>query len=581
MPDVYTEAPLTKRAEYEQIRSKLDQDRSSFVSHWREIGDFIRPRRPRFLLTDKNRGDKRFGKIINSAATFASGTLRAGMHAGLSSPARPWIKLGTPDPDLGEFGPVKEWLHVVTKRMLTVFAGSNLYQALPITYGDQGDFGTGAMGVLDDDEDLFRCYPYPIGSYTASVNARGLIDTFVREYPMTVRQVVKEFGRSINPATGNPTNEIDWTHVSNTVRGLWGRGAFNQDVYVNWIVTPNEDYDEAKALLNAKHKRFASCHFEKGQERDDRFLRESGFNEFPILLGRWERTGEDTYGTSCPGMIALGDVKQLQTGERKSAQAVEKMLNPPLQAPTHIRNQKASLLPGDVTYADVRDGQKGITPIHEVRFDIDKHEMKQQQVEHRIQRAYYEDLFLMLASSDRREITAREIDERHEEKLLALGPVVEGQKDDVHDKLVDRVYAMMDRNGFIPPAPKELAGVKLKVEYLSLLSQAQKLVGVSGLERFLSTAVQLAEVFPAVRHKVDSMQAVDELADMTGVNPKIVVPTDEAQAAASAEAKAQQAQQSAATMKDVTASAQQLSNTDLSGDNAASRIIDGQAERVA
>ena len=36
----------------------------------------------------------------------------------------------------------------------------------------------------------------------------------------------------------------------------------------------------------------------------------------------------------------------------------------------------------------------------------------------------------MMAESDRREITAREIDERHEEKMPVLGPVLERLHDD-------------------------------------------------------------------------------------------------------------------------------------------------------
>jgi len=571
----YSDNPLTKRREYEAIRGQLWTERSSFDAQWRELGEFIRPRRPRFLITDKNKGDKRNSKIIDSTATFASTTCRAGMHGGLSSPARPWIRLSTPDPDLAEFGPVKEWLHTVTKRMLTVFAGSNLYNALPLMYGDEADFGTGAMGILQDDEDLFRCYSYPIGSYAAGVNDRGLVDTFVREYPMTVRQVVKKFALDVR------TNQIDWRKVSRTVRSMWDRHAYNENVEVCWIVAPNVDHDESKALINAKHKPFASCHFEKGQDNEERFLRESGFNEFPVLLGRWERTGEDTYGTSCPGMIALGDVKQLQTGERKGAQAIEKEINPPLQAPTHVRNQKASLIPGDVTYVNIRDGQKGITPIHETKFAIDKLEMKQQQIRMRINQAYYADLFLLMHNDRRAQrATAREIEEHHEEKLLILGPVVEGQKDDVHDKTVDRTYAMMDRAQLLPPPPRELQGVKLKIEYLSLLSQAQKLVGVTGLERFMSFSVQLSEAFPSARHKVNVMQAIDDMGEMTGVNPRVIVPDDEAREAADAEARALAQAQAAEAMKNMTGAAQQLGNTPMEGDTALNRVIEGSAERV-
>jgi len=52
-------------------------------------------------------------------------------------------------------------------------------------------------------------------------------------------------------------------------------------------------------------------------------------------------------------------------------------------------------------------------------------------VENRIERSFYVDLFLMLANSDRRQITAREIEERHEEKMLMLGPVLQRLNDEL------------------------------------------------------------------------------------------------------------------------------------------------------
>lgn len=111
----------SKRAQLEQLRAMLWTDRSSFDAHWRDLGDFLLPRRTRFWAGDRNRGDKRNQNIIDSTATFATRTLASGLHAGLTSPARPWFKLTTPDPDLAEFKPVQEWLETVTQRMQVVF----------------------------------------------------------------------------------------------------------------------------------------------------------------------------------------------------------------------------------------------------------------------------------------------------------------------------------------------------------------------------------------------------------------------------------------------------------------------------
>jgi hypothetical protein len=542
-----------KRQQYEGILTRLKSERASFDAHWRDLADFVRPRRARFTVTDRNRGDKRNQNIINSTATFASRTLASGLHAGLTSPARPWFKLGTPDPDLAKFPPVREWLHVVTQRMTAVFLTTNLYQTLPTVYGDLGNFGTGAMSMLPDSKDLFRTWQYPIGSYWLGQDTRGNATTFVREYELTVRQIVTEFLRMPG------TRLIDWNNGSTTVRNLWDQGDYEATVRVTWVVTPNEDADPRKPL--AKFLPWSSCWFETGEDKEYRFLRESGFRTFPVFAPRWEVTDGDSYGTDCPGMTALGDVRQLQGEEKAKGRGIQKMVDPALVGPASLMGQKTSLISGDVTYVDVREGQQGLKPIHDVRMPLQELRLDMAAVEYRIQRAYFEDLFLMLARADQGQpITAEEVRERREEKLLGLGPVLEHANDELLEPAIDRAYAMMDERGLIPPAPDELDGVELKVEYLSILAQAQKLVGLAGTDRFVGTVVPLIQTFPEARHKVNVYQLVDDYGEMTGVDPRLIVSTDEAKAAAEAEgqqkaalAQAAQAQATARAAKDASA----------------------------
>jgi hypothetical protein len=75
------------------------------------------------------------------------------MMSGVTSPARPWFRLTTPDLKLSELASVKTWLDSVTRAMNTVFLKSNLYNALPTVYGDLGVFGTSALFIEEDTED--------------------------------------------------------------------------------------------------------------------------------------------------------------------------------------------------------------------------------------------------------------------------------------------------------------------------------------------------------------------------------------------------------------------------------------------
>lgn len=569
----------SKRDFYETMFGALKSERSSFDQHWQELSDWIMPQRVQFFTADRNRGDKKRSNIIDSTASFSARTLQSGLHAGLTSPARPWFKLGTPDPDLQDFGPVKEWLHVVTQRMQTVFSQTNLYNTLPIVYGDLGVFGTAAMGVVPDDRDLFRTQAFPVGSYVLAMDQRGRVSVFMREYQRTVRQIVEQFG---GPG-GQPAEigqAIDWSRISSHVKSLWEQGSYEVAIDLVWVVAPNPEANTQR--LGSKWFPFTSCYFERAcaETQDRKLLRESGFKTFPIMAPRWDLVGEDSYGRDCPGMIALGDVKQLQIMQRKKNQAIAKIVDPPLVGPVALRTQKTSLLPGDITYVDQREGMSGLRSIHEIGLNLEHLVGAEGQTQYRIQRAFYEDLFLMLAQSDQRggvqPITAREVEERHEEKLLALGPVLERTNDELLDPLIDRAYDMMEREGLIPEPPDELNGVTLKVEYISIMAQAQKLVGVVGQDRFMQTILPMMEAFPETRNKVRINQIVDNYAEMLGIDPRAIVPTEEADQATAQQAKQQAAAQSAATAVDAAKAAKTAQEIPIGqGDTVLDRVLSG------
>ena len=130
----------------------------------------------------------------------------------------------------------------------------------------------------------------------------------------------------------------------------------------------------------------------------------------------------------------------------------------------------------------------------EVRIDLSHLTEDIAEVQGRIKQAFYADLFLMMAESDRREITAREVDERHEEKMLMLGPVLERLHDELLDPLVTRVFNIMARAGLFAdiPLPPALRVEHLQVEFISMLAQAQKAVATGAIERFWQFGGQIA-----------------------------------------------------------------------------------------
>lgn len=576
--------PLTIVQKIEKLKGELMIDRSSFLSHWRQLGDVILPRRPKFTTTDRNRGDRRTENILDSTATLAVRTLKNGMMAGMTNPSRPWFKLTVGDRELGQNVNVLRWLFDVTQIALDTLARSNFYSQMPIQYEDVSVFGTSAMAAHRDADDVIRFEPYPIGSYFVGNDAKGQPRVFIREFEKTVRQVVEEY--ATDPATG----DVDRSKLSDATLSLMDSQQWEAWIKIVQAVIPNDNYDPQK--LESKFKKYLSVHYELGHQSDGKgpirdtgfdrkVLRESGFDLFPILISRWQVNDGDAYGTSCPGMDALPDIKQLQRAERRGLQAIDKMVSPPLMAPPELRGHKVSQLPGDITYVADR-GARGIEPLLNVNYRLSEHEAKQAQVRLRIQQAFHADTFrALLENPGRQPLTAREVEELHAEKMVDLIPVLEQSNQDLFDPLIDILFAYMLDAGLVPPPPEELEGQEIQVEYVSVMSQAQKLVGLSSMERFATfvtnLAAQTGEEGLLDRVNFDAM--IEAYGIGLSVPPEVIKSMEEVEAMRAQRAAEQQQAQQLANIQAAAGAAKDLASADTSGENALTAVTnpDGQA----
>lgn len=530
--------------------AQLDNDRASFVSHWRELSEFIDPRGSRFLTSDANRNDRRNSRIVDPSASLAADTLSSGMMSGITSPARPWFRLATPDPDMMDYGPVKVWLETVQNRMNDMFNKSNLYQSLPLLYSSLGNYSTGAMAVLEDDDDIIRTVPFPIGSYHLANSARGSVDTCYRKFSMTVRQLVMQFGKD---------------NVSTSVKGMWEAGNYEQWVEVMHAVYPNVDRDTGR--MDSKNKPYKSVYYEVGGD-GDKLLRESGFDEFPIIAPRWTVNGEDVYGSKCPGMTALGQIKALQLEQKRKSQIIDKVTNPPMVGPSSLKNQRVSLLPGDITYIDQMTQQDGFRPAYQVNPDMSGLLADIQDTRQIIDRCYFVDLFRMLQSINTRSMPVEAVIEMKEEKLLMLGPVLERLNDEALNPLIDRAFSLMARKNMLPPPPEVMQGMPLRIEYISVMAQAQKSIGLSSLTQAVGFIGQLAQVKPEALDKLNIDEAIDSYAEMSGVSPTVILPQEQVDQIRQSRAQQQQQMQAAAMAQAAAQGAKTLSETQTSEQSA-------------
>ena len=499
----------SKRKRYQRRLDQLKQIRSPWDSVHQDIADHILPGAVRLYTDDKNRGERRDMQIYDDAGGEALGTLSSGMMSGASSPARPWYALRAPLAPRDVSYSSKVWLDDLQQSMLDVHADSNTYRSLHQAYEDVAAFGTACILALPDPETVIHHHVIPWGQYCLQQNAKGIVDTFYREFSMSVEQVVDEFGRE---------------NCSLRTQQLYENKNYDREIAIVHVIEPRRERDyNAKDALNMP---WSSCYFERGVE-DEKLLRESGFELFPVLAPRWLVRGGDVYGYGC-GRRALGSVRQLQQEQFRKSQAIDFKTDPPKQAPTALRDRDIDMLPGGITFYDAAGPHGGIRSIYEVNLDLQHLLIDIDDVRQRIRRAFFADLFSMMSGlNDTTQRTAAEVAVRQEEKLVLLGPVYTRLQDELFRPLIDLTFHYMALMGKLPPAPPELEGAELSIEFVSVFAQAQRSINTNSIDRFVNALAGVAQINHDVLDKFDTDEWADDYSEMLGVPARMIKSTED------------------------------------------------------
>jgi hypothetical protein len=530
------------------------------MSHWQEITDFLLPRSGRYFETDRNRdGRHHYNEIIDSSGTDALDVIASGMLAGASSPARPWFRFATSDPDLNQFHRVRLWLDDTRDRVLRVFNKSNTYRAYHNHYEQLAAFGTSASVLVEDHENVVHHYQSPLGEFALGTDFKGNVDTIYRRFQRTVGEVVREFGRD---------------RVSHTVSDLFDKGRVDGPVQLLHVIEPRDLYDSRRR--DSRNMPWLSAYIEIGKESDKAILRESGYRRFPAMAPRWAVNPGDIYGNS-PGMRGLGDIKQLQHEQMRKGELLDFATRPPVQVPTSIAERDREMFPGGIIPYDQMVPSGGVRAAWESRLDPTALIHDIEDVRTRIRRAFKADMFLMLAqppAGRSSQMTATEVLEKHEEKLLQLGPTMERVHNELLEPSIDQTFILMwDRGMFLPPPPELQGGEEIAVEFISILAQAQAMIGMNAIDRWTTSVLAISEAKPEILDKLDVDAYADEAADRLGVDPGIVVSNQGVKQLREARARAQAQKEEIEAAQGQARAAKDLAAADTAGDNALTEVM--------
>ena len=542
---------------YEQSRLELQRNvRLSWWSHWAALAELFSPRRYRWFVTPQqwNRGSPMNQSIVDETGLLAARTLATGLLSGLTSPTKPWFRLGIHGARDMPPGAEKEWLATCTERMLEVYAGSNLYTALGTAYRDNAVFGSAALIQYEDPETVVYFLAPALGEFMFGLDARLRVSELRREFAYTVQECVDQWGlENLSPAT----------------QMLYKTGQRDMEVVICHAIEPNDviySSGEAIGWCVPKHFKYREVHWEQvsasGTSGRGFVIGCSGFHEKPFVGLRWDVTSNDPYGSS-PGMDALPAVRQLQVEQRRKAEGIDKQVRPPMIASVSMRNEPTDITAGGVTYcADVQNS--GFKPAFTVTPQVQELKEDILVVQQRVKDIFFNDLFRMI--SDLQTVrSATEIDARLQEKLVLLGPVIERTETEGLDQIIMRTFAIMQRRGLFPPMPASLQGKTINIEYSSMLAAAQRAASTAAIERLGQFTAGLVAVQPDAMDNLNTDAIIDKYGDLLNVDPALMHAANDV--AAIRQARAAQQQQAAALQTGMAAAqgAQTLSKTDVGG----------------
>jgi hypothetical protein len=489
----------------------LANARSNWESHWQQLADYMLPRKAD-IVKKRTQGDKRTELIYDGTAIHAVELLASSLHGMLTSPSTPWFSMRFRERELQGNDAANEWLESCIDQMYQAFHRSNFQQEVHELYFDLVVFGTGAIYV-EGTNDGVRFGTRHIAEISISEDANGIVDTVYRKFKMTARAMEQQFGRgALPPAVMKDVENSPYTEHT-----------------ILHAVYPRTD----KPGRAAKNKRIASIYYHMDSKA---LLSESGFDDFPFMVPRFVKDSVSVYGRS-PAMTALPDVKMLNKMSEVTIRAAQKQIDPPLMVPDDGFIMPIRTTPGSLNFyrAGTRDRMEPLNIGANNPLGLNMEEQRR----NAIRQAFYVDQLLL---SQGQTMTATEVLQRNEEKMRLLGPVLGRLQSEMLQPLISRVFGLLLRNGVLPPAPEELQGRDIEIEYVSPLAKAQKLTDLQSMLRGFEVMMQIAEVAPVMDY-LDSDKLVKYLVDTTGI-PATVIRSDEEVARMRRQAQQQQQQQS-------------------------------------
>lgn len=529
----------------------LETARQPWVGSWRELADYMMPRKGAAMLggAAHRRGDAGDEHIFDSTPLHALEILASALGGLLTNPALPWFEMRVKDRDKGDSDEVRRFLQEARERMVSVLnAEDSGFQAhVHELYLDIALLGTAVMYVEADPECVVRFSTRPLGEAYVAESAHSVVDTVFRKYRITLRQAWQEWGEACSDQIRDRVEEHP-----------------EEKVEILHAVFPRTDRDPFG--IGVSNFPWACVYLETSSRH---LLEESGYMEMPYMVPRWSKAAGDTYGRG-PGLTALSDVRVLNAMARTALMAAEKMSDPPLMVPDDGFLGPVRSGPGGLSY--YRAGSSDRIEALPVRSDLRAAEQMMAERRDSIRRIFLNE---QLQPSEGPGISATEAVIRQSEKMRVLGPVLGRLQTEFLSPLIKRVFNIMHRAGALPRFPEGLSHADVEVRYTSPVTRAQRQYEAQGLSQvmeYLAPLVGSGDAF-GIMDNFDTDRVARHAADLFGVPADYLKQEEAVQETREVKGQAGSQAQTAQTIDQVARVAKTLSEARMDSPNALTELI--------
>jgi len=296
-----------------QIKREFDQvksERQTWNSMYQVMGEYISQIKQNFE-TEPTQGDFLTDKIFDATGAFAAHNSASALLGMLwPGSAKQSIEITPPDDIKDLSTELAEFYEKMTDRTCRAMDDpkANLALSLDEYMLDQIIFGTAGVGIEEGYESKLLAKPYGVKELYVSEGKNGKVNKIYLNYEWTVERTVDEYGEG---------------KVSQKVLEKYKNGKFGDKVKILHVIRPRKEKKAAKGKLamayESVHMELPNCHV----------MREDGFHELPIHVGRFRKLNYEKYGRS-PAMNALPDIREANALREAVIIATEKNLDPPM-----------------------------------------------------------------------------------------------------------------------------------------------------------------------------------------------------------------------------------------------------------